>query len=106
MAETSAIAQLQSGALDFGNGGKMSKQEARKAAESFESVFLSQFLSSMFKGIKAGGPFGNGPGAEVYRSMLNKEYATSIAQQGGIGIADQVYSELLKAQEAASNDGQ
>ena len=47
------------------------------------------------------GPLGdNGMGGGVYRSMLAKEYAGTIAKSGGVGIADQVYREILKMQES------
>ena len=104
MAGASAIAQFQAGALDFQGGSKLSKNQAREAAESFEAVFLSQVLNTMFSGIKAGGPFGGGAGSEIYRSMLNEEYAAAIARQGGIGIADRVYNEILKVQEIATQE--
>jgi Rod binding domain-containing protein len=32
--------------------------------------------------------------------MLSQEYGSSIARSGGVGIADVVYREILKAQEA------
>lgn len=106
MADASAVAQFQAGMLDFRAGGTVSKQEAREAAESFEAVFLSQVLNTMFSGIQAGGPFGGGAGSEIYRSMLNEEYAAAIARQGGIGIADRVYNEILKVQEIAGREGE
>ncbi len=42
------------------------------------------------------------PAAGVYRSMLNKEYAQSIVQSGGIGIGDQVMREMLRMQGGAN----
>lgn len=73
---------------------------ARAKAEEFESVFLSMFLEQMWSGIETDGPFGGGHAEKVYRSMQTQQYARSISDAGGIGIADQVYSEILKAQEA------
>jgi peptidoglycan hydrolase FlgJ len=75
--------------------------KARKTAQDFESMFLEQTLERLFASGGADGPLGdNGTGGEVYRSMLVKEYAGNIAKSGGIGIADQVYSEILKMQES------
>jgi hypothetical protein len=45
------------------------------------------------------GPFGGGPAAGVWRSLLTDEYAKSFAKSGGIGIAHQVQRELLAQQE-------
>ncbi len=75
--------------------------KARKTAQDFESMFLEQTLERLFASGGAEGPLGdNGAGGEVYRSMLVKEYAGTIAKSGGIGIADQVYREILQFQES------
>ena len=75
--------------------------KARKTAQDFESMFLEQTLDRLFASGGADGPLGdNGMGGEVYRSMLVKEYAGNIARSGGVGIADQVYREILKMQES------
>ncbi len=79
-----------------------SQNAARQAAEDLEAVFLTSLLESMFAGIETDGPFGGGHGESVYRSMLNEQYAKAISHSGGIGIADNVYREILKLQEAQS----
>lgn len=84
---------------------KGNTDKARKAAEEFEAVFLTQILSTMNDGIKADGPFGGGQDEEMWRGMLNEQYAASIARQGGIGIADQVYNEILKMQDVGNMKG-
>jgi len=73
---------------------------ARKAAEEFEAVFISQFLSAMYAGVKTDGPYGGGQGEAVFRSVMLDEYAKTVAAQGGFGLADSVMRELLRAQEA------
>lgn len=78
------------------------KDEARQVAEEFEGIFLSTMLESMFAGVKTDGPFGGGNAEGAYRSMLNQEYAKAISRSGGIGIADQVYAEILRTQNVAT----
>jgi Rod binding domain-containing protein len=74
--------------------------KARKTALEFESMFLEQSLERMFATTGGEGPLGDsGAGSEVYRSMLVKEYAGTIAKSGGVGIADQIYREIIKLQE-------
>lgn len=74
---------------------------SRTAAEDFEAMFLENMLERVFGSIGADGPLGdNGPGGDVYRSMFVKEIAKSISRAGGIGLAQEVYGELLKLQEA------
>jgi Rod binding domain-containing protein len=73
--------------------------QARAAAEAFEGFFLAQVLQSIYAGIATDGPFGGGASEQVYRSMLNTQYANSLAGSGGVGIADAVYREILKLHE-------
>jgi Rod binding domain-containing protein len=74
---------------------------AKKAAEEFEAIFVAQFLGSMFQGIKTDGPFGGGPGEEIFRSLMLDQYGRRIASQGGFGLADAVKRQLLSLQETA-----
>jgi len=71
-----------------------------KAAKEFESVFISQFLGSMFSGIKTDGPMGGGQGEEMFRSMMIDKYAQGITAQGGFGLAASIKAQMLKMQEA------
>ena len=74
--------------------------KAKKTAQDFETMFLEQTLERVFASSGTEGPLGdNGTGGAVYRSMLVKEYAGGIAKPGGVGIASQIYRELLKLQE-------
>lgn len=77
------------------------QQKAFEKAQEFEAVFLTTFVEQMFSGLETDGLFGGGHAEETYRSLLSQEYGRSIAESGGIGITDQVYSEILKAQEAS-----
>ena len=72
---------------------------ARKAAQSFEGVFISQMLGTMFEGIPTDGPFGGGPGEEMFRSLMVDEYGKQMASQGGVGLSQAITRELLKMQE-------
>jgi Rod binding domain-containing protein len=74
---------------------------ADAAAKEYESVFISQFLGSMFSGIKTDGIMGGGQGEEMFRSLMVDQYAKSIEQRGGFGIAAHMKAELLKQQQVA-----
>jgi Rod binding domain-containing protein len=76
-------------------------QAARKAAQAFEGVLISQMLSDMFEGVSTDGPFGGGPGEDMFRSLMIDEYGKQIATQGGLGLADDITRELLKRQEVS-----
>lgn len=75
------------------------KDAAREAANEFEMTFLNTMLQSMFEGVETQAPFGGGYGEDVFRSMLVSEYAKEISASGGIGLADDVYREILAQQE-------
>jgi flagellar protein FlgJ len=78
--------------------------DAAKAAavsKEYESVFISQFLGSMFSGIQSDSITGGGQGEEMFRSLMVNEYGKSIEQQGGFGLARQMQAELLKHQQVA-----
>ncbi len=72
---------------------------AKKAASQFESVFISQFLGSMFEGVSTDGTFGGGPGEQMFRSVLLDEYGKQIETQGGFGLSAAITRQLLHAQE-------
>ena len=72
--------------------------KAHGAAQDFEAMFLNSMLQQVFAGI-GDGPFNGGSAANVWRSMLTDEYAKSFAKNGGVGIANHVYSFLLAQQE-------
>lgn len=76
------------------------KAKARGTAQDFEAVFLNSMFQQMFTHIDGEGPFGGGPATGVWRSFLTDQFAKTVAKAGGIGIADQVYSSLIAAQEA------
>ncbi|MBL4906928.1 MAG: rod-binding protein [Sneathiella sp.] len=82
-----------------GKSGPQSPDKVRAAAEEFEAFFLSQFLNSMSAGVETNDTFGGGESEKIFRSMLNDEYSKSMSRQGGVGIADVVYREMLALQE-------
>ncbi|PWC33161.1 rod-binding protein [Azospirillum sp. TSO35-2] len=75
--------------------------QLHKSANEFESQFISQMLGPMFEGIGTDETFGGGRGEEMFRPMLVEQFGKQISQRGGLGIANQVYQELLRAQEAS-----
>jgi peptidoglycan hydrolase FlgJ len=74
------------------------KGKAKAAAEDFEAMFLNTMFQQMFTGIDGDGPFGGSGALKVWRSFLTDQYARTFAKSGGIGIAADVYNELLRQQ--------
>jgi len=99
----SSIASMaQQGQAPSAPGATSSAAKADWAAKEYESVFISQFLGSMYSGIKTDGITGGGQGEEMFRSLMINEYGKAIQQRGGFGLAAQMKTQLLKHQEASA----
>lgn len=74
------------------------EKKAREAANGFESFFVYQMIDTM--SVDVNEEFGGGFAEEMFKGFQNEYMAENIVKSGsGIGLADQVYSEILKAQE-------
>lgn len=71
----------------------------RETAEQFEASFLSQMLKPMFEGLKTDGVGGGGEAEAQWRSFMIDAMAKQAVKAGGIGLADQVVTQMLKVQE-------
>ena len=72
------------------------KDKAKAASEKFEAMFLNSMFQQMFTAVDGDGPFSGA--LKVWRSFLTDEYAKTFARNGGVGIASQVYDQLLRHQ--------
>jgi Rod binding domain-containing protein len=79
--------------------GAKTQAQARKAAQDFEAFFVGQTMEARFAGSETDGEFDGGNAEKMFRSVLTDQYGKEMAKSGGIGIADQVYAEILKTQE-------
>ena len=102
---TTSVAELGSSLSALGNAGLTGiqaemkiKGKAKAAAQDFEAMFLNTMFQQMFTGIDGDGPFGGSGALKVWRSFLTDQYAKTFAKSGGIGIAADVYNELLRQQ--------
>lgn len=76
----------------------------RQQAEEFEGVFLNTLTKQLFSSLKTDeSVMGGGFGEETWRSMQAEELASTMARNGGLGIAEQLLPDLLALQEAANN---
>jgi len=74
-----------------------------KQAVELEGVFLNTLMKEMFSSIDTGEEsFGGGFAEETWRGMQAEQVASSLAEQGGIGLADNLMSDLLRLQEATN----
>lgn len=72
------------------------KVAARKAAREFEGLFVGMMLKSMRETVGKDMLAGKGQSEEIYRSMLDQEYAKAVVEQGGLGLAKTIEAQLIK----------
>jgi peptidoglycan hydrolase FlgJ len=77
------------------------QQKMRATAREYETLFLEQMFQHVFPQPTENGPLGGtGLGGSEYRSMLVKEYASTVAKAGGIGLSEPLYREFVRMQES------
>ncbi len=73
-----------------------------KHAQGLEGNFLNTLLKEMFSSIKTDDQsFGGGFAEDTWRGMQAEQLSDSIAQNGGLGIAQSMMGDLMQLQEAA-----
>ena len=91
-------------ALNRAKKGIVSRDILRETAQDFESFFLQTVLEDLTNDLGSDFLGGGGHAEQIWRSMLNEEFAGAISSSGGVvGIADSVYKELLALQEEKHN---
>lgn len=71
-----------------------------KTAQDFEATILGGLLQPIFDTVDtAHGPFGGGEGEAQWKPMFVNELAKGIAAGGGLGIARDVLSQMIRMQE-------
>ena len=81
---------------DIGFSGVEKKAKLRKAAESFEAIFIRQMLRSMRSTLLDGGMFGSGATGEIYSDIMENAIAEKMAERSVLGLADLLYKRMVK----------
>jgi peptidoglycan hydrolase FlgJ len=77
-------------------------QKAWETAQNFEASFFQSMLGSMFETVEGEGPLGGaGTGQDAWRGMLIEQYGKTLTAKGGLGLAPQIYREMLRHQESS-----
>ncbi len=80
--------------------------QLRKAATEFEAVAIGELLAPMFDTVDtAHGAFGGGDGEAAWRPVLVQAIGRQMAEHGGLGLANSIYSALMRAQENGGEPG-
>lgn len=73
--------------------------EIKSSSEEFEAMFLEIMLRTMREAVPKSGLVDGGNAEDIYRGMLDFEYAKMMAAQRNSGIAESLEKELLAAME-------
>jgi flagellar protein FlgJ len=86
------------------SGGVSAQQraQAHKIGQDFEALFMGMMMKSMRATVGQDALTGGGHGEEVFRSMLDQEYA-SIASKRGMGLAPLIEKEIVRQEESRNN---
>lgn len=75
--------------------------ELKEACTEFESYFLNMMFKSMRKTVVSnGGIFGKSNAEKIFQDMLDEQMTDKMAKQGGIGLADMMYKQLSRQNNA------
>ena len=80
-------------------GQDLHAEELGKVSQDFESIFLEIVLRSMRSSVMKADLFDGGHAEEIYRGMLDGEYAKSMAHQDTTGLAHMIERELRSKME-------
>ena len=84
------------------------RQQAKKVSQDFEGLFVGMMMKSMRATVGKDKLTGGGHGEDVYRSMLDQEYANvAVKRSGGIGLAKIVERDIIRqeSRQALRNSG-
>lgn len=70
--------------------------EMPKVYKQFEAVVLQNFVKEMLPD-DTSSVYGEGNAGEIWKSMMAEQIGEVISESGGVGIADQMYADLIAA---------
>ena len=90
--------QLQRQAARGVSGGLSEQQlkQAHKVSQDFEALFVGMMVKSMRATVGKDKLTNGGHGEEVYRSLLDQEYAAAAAKRGSLGLAPMIEKDIIR----------
>lgn len=92
-----ALAQLR------GDAARDPGQAVRKTAEQFEAYFIQQMMKSMRESIEKSDLVDSSK-TDMYQDLMDKEVSLSMAQRGGMGLADMLERQMNQTQVQSTQD--
>lgn len=73
------------------------RSQAKKVSQDFEALFVGMMMKSMRSTVGKDTLTGGGHGEEVYRSLLDQQYAdASVKRGGGLGLAKIIEKDIIR----------
>lgn len=69
-------------------------KDLKTACKELESLFIGQLLKEMRATVHKSGLMDGGQGEEIFTSIMDAELSKKMAENGGLGISDQLYAQL------------
>lgn len=79
-------------------------EKLEQACKDFESIFVDFMLQQMRQTVPQNELFGGGQAEQLYTSMLDSELAKSISNQRGLGLASELYRQLVTVSAGEGNE--
>jgi flagellar protein FlgJ len=95
VAEKARQLQRQASGASSGLSEQQLKQ-AHKVSQDFEALFVGLMMKSMRATVGNDKLTGGGHGEEVYRSMLDQEYAAAAAKRNSLGLAPMIEKDIIR----------
>ncbi|MBS1969962.1 MAG: rod-binding protein [Bdellovibrionales bacterium] len=75
---------------------KTPEEKLREVSEMYEKHFLGEMTKAMRSTIHEGGFIQSNQAEKIFREQLDQEYVDKWGQQGGIGLADLIYKQMVE----------
>ena len=72
------------------------QDDLKKVSRELESIFVKLLLDTMEKTVPKNGLTGNSPAMETWRGLFHEKLSMKVSEQGSIGLADMIYTQLSK----------
>ena len=68
----------------------------RQRCQDFGAIYIQSLFKAMRQTIPDGGLFSRDTAHEIYEDLLDGEIATQIARKQGLGLADEMYKQIMR----------
>jgi flagellar protein FlgJ len=75
----------------------------RQTSEQFEAYFIQQMMKAMRESIEKS-DLVDGGNMDMYQDLMDKEISLKMVKNGGMGLANMMESQMMRAQELSTQD--